>query len=216
MSERHISLCGRKLARPGHICAFFDSREQEYDVLSPYYLEGIEEGEQVLTIVDAHRHDDHCKRLRAHGIPVDSALASEQLKVFTSEETYTLGGQFDAQRMYDLLQSALATAKHQGRKVRTSGVMDWSAQGCAGTEQLIDYEARVNVLVPMYDCTLLCVYDLARVSGQMAMDILTTHPYVVHRRRILENPYYVAPLDVLKDVLLDAGTVASATSAQVS
>ena len=36
----------------------------------------------------------------------------------------------------------------------------------------------------MYDCTLLCVYDLAKISGQMMMDILTTHPYVVHRRRV--------------------------------
>lgn len=32
-----VTLCGRQLQEPGHICAFFDSRSKEYDVLVPYY-----------------------------------------------------------------------------------------------------------------------------------------------------------------------------------
>ena len=216
MSERTITLAGKKLQAPGHICAFFDSREQEYDVLSPYYLEGLNAGEEVVTIVDEHRHDDHCNRMAAHGVPVKDALASSQLQVLTAESTYTLGGRFDGQRMYELLQNALASARHRGRKVRTSGVMDWAAHGeVPGTDELMGYEARVNVLVPIYDCTLLCVYDLAKVNGRMMMDILTTHPYVLHRRRILENPYYVPPIEVLKDVLLDS-SIAPPTGQQLA
>lgn len=209
MTPRTITLAGRKLQSPGHICAFFDSREQEYDVLSPYYMEGLQEGEEVVTIVDAHRHGDHCRRMEQHGVPVKDAMTANQLRVLTAEDTYTLGGRFEGQRMYDLLQHALANAKRHGRKVRTSGVMDWSAHGeVPGAEELMGYEAKVNVLVPIYDCTLLCVYDLEKVSGQMMMDILTTHPYVLHRRRILENPYYVQPLEILKEVLLDGTHVA--------
>ena len=211
MSDRpNVSLCGRSLEHPGHICAFFDSRQQEYDVLSPYYLEGLTSDEEVITIVDQDQYEDHCQRMRDHGIPVDDALAADRLKVFTAENTYTAGGQFEATRMYDLLQGALADAKRKGRRVRTSGVMDWSAKGAPGTEQLMDYEARVNVLVPIYDCTLLCVYDLAKITGEMMMDILTTHPYVIHRRRIVHNPHYVAPIDVLKESLLhDVGLPSS-------
>ena len=66
----------------------------------------------------------------------------------------------------------------------------------------MDYEARVNVLVPTYDCTLLCVYDLDTLSGAMVMDILATHPYVVHRRKVLRNSCYVPPIELLKSVLL--------------
>jgi hypothetical protein len=204
MSQRpNVTLCGRSLESPGHICAFFDSREQQYDVLSPYYKEGLDSGEEVVTIVDADEHKAHCKHMHLRGIPVDAAMEQGTLKVFTAEDTYTAGGSFDATRMYDLLQGALAGAKRNGRRVRTSGIMDWSAKGAPGTEQLMDYEARVNVLVPIYDCTLLCVYDLAKINGEMMMDILSTHPYVIHRRRILHNPYYVAPIDVLKEKLLD-------------
>jgi hypothetical protein len=207
MSRPNVTLCGRSLEQPGHICAFFDSRAQQYDVLSPYYKEGIDAGEEVITIVDAHEHDAHCQHMRLRGIPVDAAMSSELLKVFTAETTYTADGKFDATRMYDLLQGALADAKRKGRRVRTSGVMDWSARGAPGTEQLMDYESRVNVLVPLYDCTLLCVYDLAKISGEMMMDILTTHPYVVHRRRIIQNPHYVAPIELLKEQLFDAEPV---------
>lgn len=203
MSEApSVTLCGKQLGRPGHICAFFDSRRQEYDVLTPYYLEGLEAGEEIVTIVDAHRHGDHCAQMSARGVAVDELLG-DRLKVLTAEDTYTAGGSFEATRVYDLLQGTLAEAKHKGRRVRTSGVMDWSSSSPPGTEQLMEYESRVNVLVPMYDCTLLCVYDAAKVDGPMMLDILQTHRYVVHRRRVIENPYYVAPLDVRREVLLD-------------
>jgi hypothetical protein len=202
---RTVTLCGRQLKQPGHICAFFDSRDQEYSVLAPYYQEGLAAGEEVINIVDAHHEAEHMQRLRAHGIDVDAATTSDALKVYTAENTYTLGGHFDSQRMYDLLQGALHSAKHHGRRVRTAGIMDWSARGIAGTEQLMEYEAKVNVLVPIYDCTLLCVYDLATLSGQMVLDILATHPYVIHRRRVIQSAHYIPPLEILRDVLLDNG-----------
>lgn len=201
-AHRTVTLCGRALPEAGHICAFFNSRDQEYDILSPYYQEGIELGEEVITIVDAARSKDHVSRLTAHGIDVDSATEMNRLRVLTSEETYTKGGKFGAERMYDLLQTALADARSKGRRVRTSGVMDWALQGHAGTEELMEYESRVNFLVPTYECTLLCVYDIHEISGQMMMEILQTHPYILYDGRIRENQYYVPPIERLRQVLL--------------
>lgn len=200
-----VTLCGRPIKRPGHICAFFDSREQEYSVLAPYYREGLDCGEEVINIVDSANEADHYVRLRSHGIDVQAAVDADRLKVYTSDHTYTLGGRFESQRMYDLLHGALHSARVHGRRVRAAGVMDWSAQGWPGTQELMEYESKVNVLVPMYDCTLLCVYDLAKISGQMLMDILATHPYVLHRRRVLQSAQYIPPLEVLRDFLLDNG-----------
>lgn len=206
MSEsRVVTLCGRQLSEPGHICGFFDSRKEEYEILGPYYREGIDLDEEVITIVDADRHKDHCKRLAAQGIDVDGATNHGHLKVLTAEETYTKGGKFGSTRMYELLQGALADAHKKGRRVRTSGVMDWATRGAAGTEELMEYESRVNFLVPTYECTLLCVYDINEISGRMMMEILQTHPYVIYGRQIRENPYYVAPLERLRQVLLPDG-----------
>jgi hypothetical protein len=204
-APRTVTLCGRALETPGHICAFFDSRSEEYDVLAPYYREGIALDEEVITIVDESRHRDHCNRLRLHGIDVDAEFASGRLQVLTAEETYVKGGKFGAQRMYELLHGALADAHRRGHRVRTSGVMDWALHGHAGTEELMEYESRVNFLVPTYECTLLCVYDINEISGRMMMEILSTHPYVLHGRKIRENPYYVAPIERLREVLLPDG-----------
>jgi hypothetical protein len=214
MHDRTVTLCGRPLKRPGHICAFFDSREQEYSVLAPYYREGLEAGEEIITIVDAGNESDHYARLRANGIDVQAAVDADRLKVYTDEHTFTLGGRFDSQRMYDLLQGALHSARQHGLHVRASSVMDWATDGCAGTEELMQYEAKVNVLVPLYDCTLLCVYDLAKLSGGMVMDILATHPYVLHRRRVLQSAHYVPPLEILREVLLENGSHPTPTSTQ--
>jgi hypothetical protein len=197
-----VTLCGCTLEQPDHICAFFDSRDQQYDVLSPFYQEGLEQGEQIVTIVDRGEEADHRARLMAHGIAVDDAVAAGSLKVCAAEDWYTGGGSFAATRMYDVLHGALAEAKRQGRRVRGTGVMDWSSRGYPGTEELMEYEARVNVLVPIYDCTLLCVYDLAQMNGRLVMDVLSTHPYVIDRGEILKNPYYRPPIDLLRDLLL--------------
>ncbi|HXT14331.1 MAG TPA: MEDS domain-containing protein [Gemmatimonadaceae bacterium] len=201
-APRTVTLCGRALDEPGHVCAFFDSRHEEYEILVPYFKEGLDLDEQVINIVDGHRHRDHCARLAARGIAVDEAMADGRLAVLTAEETYTKGGRFGAERMYELLQSALADADRNGRRVRTSGVMDWALNGAAGTEELMEYEARVNFLVPKYDCTLLCVYDINEINGRMMMEILSTHPYIIHGRKIRENPYYVRPVERLREVLL--------------
>jgi len=201
-ATRTVTLCGRALEEPGHICAFFDSRSEEYEVLVPYFKEGIALDEEVINIVDENRHRDHCRRLQSQGIDVAAEMSAGRLQVLTAEDTYMKGGRFGAQRMYEMLQGALADAHRNGRRVRTSGVMDWALHGAAGTEELMEYESRVNFLVPTYDCTLLCVYDINEISGRMMMEILSTHPYILHGKRIRENPYYVAPLERLREVLM--------------
>src|ERR1051325_10578278 len=93
--EHTVSLCGERIDRPGHICAFFDSRDQEYDTLIPYFQEGIDAGEHVLNIVDQARYADHVGRLTASGVDV----SPQGVTVRTSEETYLEGGEFDMERM---------------------------------------------------------------------------------------------------------------------
>ena len=199
--ERKVSLCGHKLEKPEHICAFFDSRDEQYDVVVPFYLEGIQRGEQVVTVVDAVEHEDHCRQMTARGIAVDEAVADSSFRVLTSEETYT-NGPFSADRMMGLLHEALIEARRHGRRVRASGIMDWASRGHAGSEELRDYEAKCNLLPPKYDCTLLCIYDLRRLSGAQVMDVLATHPLVLRHGRIQENPYYQPPIELTKDKLL--------------
>jgi hypothetical protein len=80
--------------------------------------------------------------------------------------------------MSEFVKAALVDAAANGKLVRTVGWMDWVHQNAAGTDRAIEYEARMNFLVPDFDCTFMCVYDLTHLDGRMVADVMATHPYV--------------------------------------
>jgi hypothetical protein len=203
IEQQHVTLCGKKLSGLRHICAFFDSREQQYELLGPYYMEGIDRGDQVVTILNSKGHADHVSRLEDAGLPVREARDREQLKIFAAEDTYLKDGVFVAERMYNMLAEVLNGAKSTPfRFVRAVGDMEWALENCDGVEDLIVYEARVNQLAPQHDCTLLCAYDVNRFSGRVIADVLATHSHVLMNGQIFENPHYIEPIRYLHKLAL--------------
>jgi len=195
-------LCGESLTGPLHVCAFFDSREDQYETLLPWIKEGINNDEEIFTIIDASLHDDHCCRLSEADIPVQEVLARGQLKLFSSDETYLLGGSFAAERMVNLLEQALIDAQNGPYGIfRGYGDMEWALKNLPGTDELIEYEARINTFAPKYECSIICAYDVNRFSGSAVADILATHPYVIMHGKIHKNPHYIEPLDLLKKLI---------------
>jgi hypothetical protein len=196
-SQETVHLCGRDIPRPGHVCAFFDSRDEEYSVLLPYLREGVMAGEDVLNVLDEARLPDHRSRLAGAGIHADRGHVS----LASSEDTYLVGGRFDMERMVTFVEDTVANAKANGRRVRTAGWMGWLQAGAPGTDRAMEYEARMNYLVPKYDCTFMCVYDLAQLGGPAVVDIIATHPWVILNGRIRENPKYIPPEIYLAELL---------------
>lgn len=197
MTRRSINLCGQQIDQPGHICAFFTSRDEEYDTLLPYLKEGVDEGEQVVNVLDEARLRDHRARLEAGGIPVGDG----RVMLSSSEDTYLAGGNFDMSRMVGFVRDHLVQAAAEGRCVRTAGWMDWMHRDAPGTDRAMEYEARMNLLVPTFDCTFMCVYDLSKLHGETVVDIMATHPFVVLRGRIRQNPFYIPPDVYLRELL---------------
>jgi hypothetical protein len=197
VTRRSIRLCGQEINQPGHICAFFTSRDEEYETLIPYLRDGVEAGEQVLNVLDAARLPDHRARLGARGVPTGDG----GVLIASSEDTYLAGGHFDMDRMVGFVREHLAQAATEGRCVRTAGWMDWICRDAPGTERAMEYEARMNLLVPTFDCTFMCVYDLTKLHGETVVDIMATHPYVILRGQIRQNPFFVPAEIYLKELL---------------
>jgi len=207
VTRRTIHLCGQDIDKPGHICAFFSSREQEYETLVPYFREGVDADEHILMVLDAHRLDDHRSRLQRAGIGAYAHLATA-----SSEETYLAEGRFDIEKMAGFVEDTLRAAQAEGRRVRTAGWMDWLHRDAPGTDRVMEYEARMNTLVPNFDCTFMCVYDIANLTGAMVVDIMATHPYVVLNRNVRQNPFYVPPDVYLKQRIARSEASESTTS----
>jgi MEDS: MEthanogen/methylotroph, DcmR Sensory domain len=81
-SSRPIALGGSVLGPPRHICAFFNSHDDEYRVLLPFIKDGLECGEKAVHTVDPDRCDDHLQRLAKAGIDVATARESGHLILF--------------------------------------------------------------------------------------------------------------------------------------
>jgi MEDS: MEthanogen/methylotroph, DcmR Sensory domain len=86
--EAPVRLAGRTLKQTRHVCAFFNSREEQNRVLMPFLKEGVERGEKVLRIMDVRLHDDYVSSYRAGGIDVDSAEQNGQLEIRHWDDTY--------------------------------------------------------------------------------------------------------------------------------
>jgi hypothetical protein len=197
--NRRANLCGKPFEDLSHVCAFVDSRDQQYEIFLPFLREGLNCGECLLNIVAAQNRADHVERLEAGGIDSDEAVADGRQKLLGFDETYLKDGRFSADAMLATIEEAMVSIQREGfPALRGFGEMHWAVNGLPGTEELIEYEARLNYLVPQFDASIVCVYDVSKFSGRVVMDVLSTHPRVILGGQIFENPYYMQPDEFLK------------------
>jgi MEDS: MEthanogen/methylotroph, DcmR Sensory domain len=94
-----ISLAGSQLGEVRHVCAFFNSDEEEYRVLLPFIKDGFESGDKAVHVVNPDQRHDHLQRLAAVRIDPAFAEQSGELELRINTEAYLLDGRFDQDRM---------------------------------------------------------------------------------------------------------------------
>lgn len=196
-----LSLAGTEIEH-FHICAFFDSRTEEYAVLAPFFQEGISPGEENLHILDPAYVDEHRARLREAGIDVHGCEACGQLELVTWQGTYLdAEGRFDKDRMMANVEQVCVSAVADGfPRVRIMGNMDWVFSDAPGAKEILAYEAEVNEVLARNRQPAVCVYDTAKLSGTMMMDLLRTHPLTLINGIVQENPFYVPASEMLQEL----------------
>ena len=199
-SDAPIRLAGRTLKHHRHICAFFNSREEQNNVLMPFFKEGAARGEKLFHIVDSRLHDDHLCACEDAGIDVGSLQDSGQLEVKHWEDAYLKDGYFDGDRMVQVLEDVLKANRERYGLSRLMGNMEWALEAVPGVTDIVEYETKLNYVLPKYPDPVVCVYDLNKHSGSVVMDILRTHPMVIVGGMLQENPLYVAPEELLAEL----------------
>ena len=117
------------------------------------------------------------------------------------EDAYLRGRRFDQDAMLALIEEVLDGGKAQGFPLtRLVAQMEWALQDLPGVDDLLEYEIRLNYLLPRYDDPLICTYDLARFGGGLLIDILRTHPVVIIGGILQENPFFVPPDEFLREL----------------
>ncbi len=146
-----IWLAESRLNSSRHVCAFFRTHDERYGVLLPFIKEGIDRGERAFHIVDPALRRDHLQRLRDAGIDTSGAEASNQLEVRVWEEAYLRGGHFDQDSMLALIEEVLQAGPAHGFPLtRLVAQMEWALEDRPGVDDLVEYETRLNYILPRY------------------------------------------------------------------
>jgi hypothetical protein len=189
-SDRTIRLAGSTIQPPCHACAFFHSDDEAYEVLMPFITEGVEQGDKSFHIIDERRREEHVNRLRANGVDL-STETTGQLEIRGWENAHLRPGWFDQYAMLALVEHVLTEAKQKGYgHTRWVANMGWALEEKPGVENLVEYCARLNQVVPKYHATVICSYDLARFTAAQVVGRSAQPPVGGHWRHCSTKPLF--------------------------
>jgi hypothetical protein len=196
-----IRFAGSQLGEARHVCAFFNTDDEEYRVLLPFIRDGFECGDRAIHVVNPDQRNDHLQRLAAVGIDTTAARQSGQFELRTNTETYLRDGHFDQDRMLEVFeQLASSNAKGGFPLSRVVCRMDWAAEGRSHIDHVVEFESRVNDVWRRHDDAVICTYHLAQFGGETVIDIMRTHPMVIIGGILQQNPFFVPPEEFLPEL----------------
>jgi hypothetical protein len=195
MAVNHsVEFAGGNLGGHRHICALFNSADEEYRVLRSFLKDGFDRGDKAFHLVDSELREEHLRRLAAAGINVHEAMNTGQLEVRRWQDAYLRGDHFDQDAMLALIEEVLQSADAAGYPLtRLVAHMEWALLDKPGIDNLVEYETRLNYVLPRYDDPVVCTYDLSKFPASVVMDIMRTHPVVIIGGILQENPFFVPP-----------------------
>jgi hypothetical protein len=167
-----------------HIAYFWES-ERQFEEAVGFLLLGIRNGEHVVVF----GHDDANKKvvevLRRRGIDTDHLQTSERLTVITGGPT--------GERMLAHIGETFGRAVEAGCGcIRLLGNIGWSKPGWPDDLDILEFEAKVTGAAKQFPCVVMCMYDVASVSGSVMLHgAYETHPLTFHGNVLRENPFYV-------------------------
>lgn len=173
---------GSTSAWAAHSCLVTNDRDEEWEILGPAILSGLEEGAQVLMIEVADRKDRLEKLFKGKGLSKRKLLASHALRTVSVEDSYFLSGEFRWDRAIAFIESAILEAKARGfEKIliigADSGAADAGAQGYAN--ELKKYELGVDEMLARHpNASVLCPYTASEISAQLMAQGFLTHPHM--------------------------------------
>lgn len=196
-----VRLAGGNLAGYRHICAFFNSIDEQHRVLRSFIKDGFKRGDKAFHLVNPELREEHLRRLSEAGINVREATDSGQLEVRQWQDAPLRGNRFDQETWLASFEQVLQSGPKAGyAQTRFLAHMEWALVDLPGVEDLIEFETRVNYVVPKYDDIVICAYDLSKFRASVVIDAMRTHPVVIVGGLLHENPFFVPPDQFLLEI----------------
>jgi hypothetical protein len=92
MSQIGRTVANAKRPCPCHVCAFFSSKEEAYQVMLPLIADGLWTGDKLVHIINKNHRGERLSRLNEIGIDVETAASSGQLELLPWEQAHVIDG----------------------------------------------------------------------------------------------------------------------------
>jgi chemotaxis family two-component system sensor kinase Cph1 len=177
-----------------HLCAIYESQEEQFSIAMPFIRIGLERGEQCLHIAAHDRLGAVREAMRREGIDVDRATHSHALALLTPEQVYVTPGSFHPESLWTFWQEAIERAMRDGfTALRATGEYAWVLRGDPDIERWIEYESRLTHRLAERNGIALGQYHRRRCPPTLLREVIRTHPTVIYRGTLCRNLYYVPP-----------------------
>ncbi len=181
-----------------HVCQIISQEEERQESLFKFLLAGLQEGESTCCFSENVDEAVLKEFLGNYGVSFNDVIDSGALTLSGTREVYFHQHIFSPERMLALLQEYHLKSEALGfPNARVIGEMLPEVQSIEGGNRLLEYEARVSLLLKKYPVTAVCQYDARQFDGSTIMDILKVHPWMVVRGSVVHNPFHIPPEEFL-------------------
>lgn len=178
-----------------HVCTLYASPQEQLAAAIEYIRGGLARGERCLYVCGEHTPQELRAALLDSGIDVAAEEARGALVLVTKHEAHLKGGSFSPDNMISLLHQAVMEALDAGFSgLCAAGDMSWVLDEAPGTENLAEYESRLNEFYANHRALGLCQYNRSTLPPVMLDHCIATHPVIrIEGPIALENPFYEQP-----------------------
>jgi hypothetical protein len=179
-----LGLRGERVRLGDHI-AYFWEKEHEFEEAVKFLTLGIRQGEHAVVFGHDDANDKVLGVLRRNGLDTDHLQSVNRLSV--------IGGGPSGEQMLGSIGEKFQKAVESGSGcIRLLGNIGWSRPGWPDDLDIFAFEAKVTAAAKQFPCVVMCMYDVAHLSGTvMVHGAYETHPLTFCGNVLRENPHYV-------------------------
>jgi excisionase family DNA binding protein len=170
----HLVLGGYPVKLSTHVTAFYDSDAARTRLTTPFLAEGIAAGQPCFLMARDEELESYISSLaRMPGVDVQGARASGVLTIGSGPGATTA----DALEFWE--QALWAATDRHATVIRVVGEMASVREGFISEEEMLAYEANVNMTLKRFPCVAICQYDVRKFSGRAIISVLRAHPDIL-------------------------------------
>jgi PAS domain S-box-containing protein len=179
-------------APPGHACTITEHGSEHLALIARFARIGLERAEQCVYLHAEGDEDRLVQAFREEGIDVDAARSANALLLLSPRDANLKGDSFDSYRLLNFWKKLASRAGAAGfTAIRCAITMSSFALGAGEADRWLEYEAQLTELAQDRGCLFLCHYDHRAFGPNRLLDVVRSHPHLIHAGEIAANPYWI-------------------------